>query len=77
MNSVDESVMDKDQLPKTPRCTAARWAERENPLTRPPRRTKMTLADGHEERDLDCICAGELSSAFGLPRWIGIELLCR
>jgi integrase len=42
MNSVDESVMDKDQLPKTPRCTAARWAERENPLKRPPRRTKLT-----------------------------------
>ena len=33
--------------------------------------------DGHEERDLDCISAGELSSAFGLPRRVGIELLCR
>jgi hypothetical protein len=40
-------------------------------------RDDTRVPDGHEERDLDCICAGELSSAFGLPRWIGIELLCR
>ena len=40
-------------------------------------RDDTRVPDGHEERDLDCISAGELSSAFGLPRWIGIELLCR
>jgi hypothetical protein len=38
-------------------------------------RDDTRVPDGHEERDLDCISAGELSSAFGLPRWIGIELL--
>ena len=40
-------------------------------------RDDTRVPDGHVERDLDCISAGELSSAFGLPRWIGIELLCR
>ena len=40
-------------------------------------RDDTRVPDGHEERDLDCISAGELSSAFGLPRWVGIELLCR
>src|SRR6202035_3593389 len=39
-------------------------------------RDDTRVPDGHEERDLDCISAGELSSTFGLPRWIGIELLC-
>ena len=40
-------------------------------------RDDTRVPDGHEERDLDCISAGELSSAFGLPCWVGIELLCR
>src|SRR5689334_22127634 len=40
-------------------------------------RDDTRVPDGHKERDLDCISAGESSSAFGLPRWIGIELLCR
>ena len=38
-------------------------------------RDDTRVRDGHEERDLDCISAGELSSAFDCRAGIGIELL--
>ena len=40
-------------------------------------RDDTRVPDGHEEERLGLDPAEGSSSAFGLPRWIGIELLCR